>query len=56
MQMDYILGTCLLMQIIYILGDYRHIEVFFQFLDEFMPLVRLRSIEFMAQHIIEVCY
>ena len=44
------------MQIIYIQGDYRHIEVFFQFLDRVYVLVRLRSIEFMAQHIIEVCY
>ena len=54
MQVDYILGTGLFVQVINILCDNCHFEVFFQVLDEFMPLVWLGGIQFMSKHVIEV--
>ena len=55
-QVDDVLGTSLLVQVIYVLGDDGHLEIFLQFLDELMPLVRLGGLELVAQHIVEVGY
>ena len=56
MQVDHVLGSRLLVQVIHILCNHRYVEILLQILDKFMSLVRLSGIELMAQHIIEVSY
>ena len=55
-QVDHVLGSSLLVQVIHILCNHRYVEILLQILDKFMSLVRLSGIELMAQHVIEVSY
>ena len=56
MQVDHVLGSRLLVQVIHVLCNHRYVEILLQLLDKQMSLVRLSGIELMAQHIIEVSH